>query len=184
MGFTPFNAPPDPWLPSDDGWLAASADPASATATVLLTAGTQYLARLQFRAATLVSTLTWIMTTSGAGASSGSFGALISPAGLILAQSADIGAALAGAAGKVPAAMTVPYPMPAGSWAWALLLANLAVTQPTMARQSASSLAISANQAGAAGFRYATNGTTKTVVTAINPASNAATANALLVFAS
>jgi hypothetical protein len=174
----------DPWLPADNGLLAANADPDLQPGTALLTAGTLYLAKLPARGTTVISNL-WVgLATAGVGASTGSFLGLYSAAGLLLAQSADIDGILTGTTGGVAAALGVPQLLLAGSNAqspWVALLANLATTQPTM-RTGSGSAGFPATNLAPANYRFATNGAGLSALPAsITPSANVTTAVTLWV---
>lgn len=139
MPFTPFGLPPYvPWTPNDDGFLGSNFDPAGASGGGLLVAGTLYLARLPIRAPTTITNLWYGVSVAGAGASTGSFVGLYSPAGVLLSGSADQGATFAGATGYHPAALTTPQALAGGpgpsAWPFAAVLCNLATTQVTLVR--------------------------------------------------
>jgi hypothetical protein len=158
------------WEPSDNGLLGAIGDLWAAQSTNLLTAGTVYLTRLPIRAAQTISTLTWGITAAGVGASTGSFGGLISSAGTLLSGSADAGAAML-AAGPLPVTLTTPQAVAAGSFPWAALVANLATTQPTMRTANGRTTDLNLNLA-AASFRFAVNGTGQVALSSITPSAN------------
>lgn len=124
-----------PWNPADDGFTGINADWCSESGGGLMTAGTLYLQRLIIRQATTITNLWYALSTSGVGASTGSFVGLYSQAGTLLSGSADIGAGLTAAAAFRSFALTTPQALAAGTQVWAAILANLATTQPTLLRQ-------------------------------------------------
>lgn len=135
MGFYPVAAVAAPYLPSDNNLLAANGDPVTFNAGFLTIAGTVYLSKIPLRNAGLYSTLWAVQTVAGAGASTGSFGGIYSPAGVLLSGSADIGGLVLGA-GAVPIPLSAPQQLGPG-FVWAAFLFNLATTQPTLQRSSA-----------------------------------------------
>jgi hypothetical protein len=160
------------WIPSDNGLLVASADPLLTASNTITVAGTVYLIKLTIRTAMTISTLWWVNAVAGSGASTGSFSGLISSAGTLLTGSADIGAAFT-TTGAKPVTMTTPQALAAGVSVWAVIVFNLATTQPTLARLAATATATNVNLA-AASFRAATNGTGQTSLPAsITPSANA-----------
>jgi len=169
-----------PWLPSDNGLLAASGDPAEFAATIGVTGGTLYLAKIMVRAPFTISNLLFPVTTPGSGTSTGSFAGVYSPSGALIASSADCATQLT-ESGANPIAMQAPVAVGSYSFVWAAILCNLSVTQATLARAGASSASTTMG-ATAATFRFAINGTLLSSLPAsITPASNTATPNALLV---
>lgn len=174
-----------PWLPSDNGLILASGDPAQFTGTIAVTAGTVYLAKLTARLAVTLSNLLFAVTSAGSntGGSGGTFAGLYSGSGALLTGSADAAALLA-ATGTVTVPLTTPQAIAAGTFVWAALVCNLGTTQPTLQRTSAGS---AANNLGlsAALSRFATAGTLQTSLPSpITPSSNVQTVNGLLVGAS
>jgi hypothetical protein len=138
MTFTLWGASPtfQPWAPPDDGFLSFNSSPETASGGGLLVGGTAYLARLPVRTATLVSKL-WICTSAaGVGASTGSFCWIVSGAtGAVLAQSADCAASFT-ASGWQSVSMLAPVTVGGtGPFPYAVILSNLATTQPTLLRQ-------------------------------------------------
>jgi hypothetical protein len=159
MGFYPFGPVgqvEDPWLPADNGMQVAVSDPFMLLQSSLPVAGTLYLTALQCRAAATLSSLWWAVNTAGVGASAGSFTGLYSSAGVLLAQSADIGASLL-AAGSHQFPLSGPVTLPAGSLVWAALLTNLATTQPAMSRNNGFANVVNLGLTPATA-RFATNG--------------------------
>jgi hypothetical protein len=167
-----------PWLPSDNSLLGANADILEMVNTTVLTAGTIYLAKLPVRSTSLVTNVVWAMSAAGVGASTGSFTGLYSAAGPQLSGSADVAASLTGATGQIPLALTTPQTV-AGSalesaWPWAVLVVNLATTQPTMCRANGTIAAVNGSL-GAANFRFGVNGTGQTALPgSITPGANTA----------
>jgi hypothetical protein len=173
-----FTGPGQVWQPSDNGLLIANSDPWDASGSAVLTAGTLYLSKLTARALLLLSTLWFGLQAAGAGASTGSFAGVYSSAGVLLSGSADIAAQLTGAAGGFSVPLTSPQQIPAGQFVWAAVLANLATTQPTLAKGigGAGGGAITDINLTAAAFRFATNGTGLVALPgSITPAANAST---------
>jgi len=169
-----------PWAPSDNGLLAANADPYVLTTALIATAGTLYLAKLSARSA-YTATNIWVgVSTAGAGASTGSFVGLYNSSGTLLSGTADIGASLL-ATGPVSTALTTPQSLAAGSFVWVAFLVNLAVTQPLMFRGVPLGSMGNVNLAASA-FRFATNGAGLSALPgSITPASNAGTGETLWV---
>jgi hypothetical protein len=163
-----------PWAPADDGLLAASMDPMSAGSTQVMTAGTVYLMKINIRSSITATNVVFAVTTAGSGASTGSFAGLYNSAGTLLSGSADNGASLV-TAQTVVTPLTTPQVLAASTFVWVVLLVNLAVTQPSLAKSAVSSGGANINLA-AASFRVAANGTGQTALPAsITPASNTGT---------
>ena len=147
------------WAPGDNNLLYASDDPWASQSTGLLIAGTGYLVKVKAPASGVVSNV-WLMSNgaAGAGASTGSFAAVISSAGARLGLSADAGALFT--AGFVP--IEVPLlagPVPVtGPFVYVAVLSNLATTQPTLATGQGNGNFTNLNLA-AGGYRYCTFGT-------------------------
>jgi hypothetical protein len=177
VGFFPFAsaAAQLPWLPPDNTLLAANSDPLAAQQTALATAGTLYLMKITPRSTILISTVWLGMSVVGAGASTGSFVGVYSPAGTLLTGSADIAASLTGALGAISNAVTTPQTVLAGASVWIALLTNLAVTQPLLCKGLAGTAASLVNaDLAAASFRFATNGTALSALPAsFTPSANA-----------
>lgn len=163
-----------PWLPVDNGLLIANGDPWDAQASVIMVAGTQYLAKLTARTTTLISNLWFGLQVAGSGTSTGSFAGLISPAGAVLTSSADIDAQLTGATGPFSVPMTTPQTVTAGNFVWAVILQNLSVTQATLAKGvgGAGGGGLADVNLIAANYRFAVNGTLLSAITAITPSAN------------
>jgi hypothetical protein len=180
------------------GLSALTEDTAVAAAGSALTAGTLYLNRVDFEVggSLLPPSIFAAVGAAGVGASTGSFmgvyncatlntpelGAL-SPvaAGTRVAQTADLGAAIAAGwgptAGGVPLVWATGFgELPTGQY-WLAILVNQATTQPVIAQGTGGGTAALANlSAAAANKRYATNGTGLTTLPAtITVASNADT---------
>ena len=169
-------APPPQWLPADNGYQVANADPALIAGATILVAGTLYLVKLKARSAAIaLSAVRFSINAAGVGASTGSFGGLYSSAGQLLSGSADAGALLLGT-GDLNIPLSSPgQQIPAGGFAWAALLVNLATTQPTMNRLTGS-VSTGANMGlTAATLAYAVNGTVLSSLPAsITPGANSA----------
>lgn len=125
---------PSGWIPSDNGLEGGLWDPELSQNTSILVAGVVYVIKLPIRTNQPINSLWWQQTIIGVGASNGSFTGVYSPAGLLLAQSADVGAILAGQAVMNQMPLTSAAQGIAGSFVWAAILANLVTTQPTFAR--------------------------------------------------
>jgi hypothetical protein len=163
------------WQPSDNGLLVATADPNLATTgTLLLVAGTQYLRKVPVRASFTWTTVWFLVQSAGVGASTGSFVGLFSPTGTLLSGSADCAAQFT-ATGAQQVNLTTPQALNPATTAfvWVAFLSNLATTQPTLFRESGSSVLPNMNLT-AANFRGATNGTALAALTAFTPSANAA----------
>lgn len=178
-----FTAPGQLWLPSDNGYQVTNGDPLQIAGATILVAGTLYLSKIKARAPLTLSAVRFAINAAGVGASTGSFAGLYSSAGLLLSGSADVGAALLGT-GDLNVPLSVPgQQVPAGGFAWAALLVNLATTQPTMNRYTAS-ITTGANLGlAAAAFECCVNGTgLASLPASITPASNTG-AGAIAMFA-
>jgi hypothetical protein len=162
------------WLPSDNGLLAASGPLDAATGTVTLVAGTLYLTKIPARVPGTWSSVWWGLNANGSGASTGTFTGLYSSAGTLLTGSADIGTLLtSGAVKGAQCALTTPQAVTAGTFAWAAILVNLAVTQPALYRGPGQNCGAMNMGLVAATFRFAVNGTGLTSLPgSITPASN------------
>lgn len=164
---------PSGWLATDDGFLGFNSDPASASGGGALIAGTAYLARLPIRVSQLVSNLVICPTVGGTGASTGTFMWIVSGAtGAVLAQSADCATAFQ-ATGWQKIPLTVPVTTGGGTFPFAVVLSNLATTQPTMLRQLNTVNNSPQNTVSAAAFRWAQQPAFGTAVAAVTLASNA-----------
>ena len=170
------------WLPSSgsSGYLGWNSDPAYGSGGGLAIAGTVYLQRLNFFAASTVTNLVyWVPATLGAGASStGTFVGLYSSGGTLLSGSSDLLAKFnaSGTTGAIVCPLTTPQNVSAGTFGWAACVFNLATTQPTLLRQQNTAGSVNGGLT-AANFRWAVNGTGQTSLPAsITPSSNAATA--------
>jgi hypothetical protein len=175
--WTPQQSGIPPWVPGDDGFLGAGADPGTASGGGLLIAGTAYLARLPLRAPALISNLWVCVTAAGAGASTGSFVWLVSgQTGAVLAQSADTGTQFTtGGWQKCP--MTSPVAAPAGPpYPYAVILTNLATTQPTMLRMLTTVNDAPQNPANVSQLRWAQQPAFGTSVGPVTLTSNAGSA--------
>jgi len=162
-----------PWIPSDNGLLAATGDPGVYGSSNTLTAGTVYLVKIPIRAALTITNVWWALQTAGAGASTGSFSGIYSSAGSLLSGSSDIDAQLTGATGGFSVPLTTPQAVAAGSFVWAAILSNLATTQPTLCR-GLGTVGVPNLNLAAAVLRSATNGVGQTNLPAsITPAANA-----------
>lgn len=155
-----------PWLPSDNGLLAATYDISSLNSnTGALTAGVMYLAKVQIRSAITATNIWWLGNTGGTGASTGSFTGLYSSAGVLLSGSADVATQFQ-ATGAQSAALTTPQALAAGTFAWIAMLSNLASTQPVFRSGPAPSAAILNLNLSAANFRSGIFGTSQTALPA------------------
>lgn len=163
-----------PWALSDLGFLIASmSDPAMASSTSLMVAGTVYLVRVNARAAMTLSTIWFYVATAGAGASTGSYVGLYNSSGTLLSGSSDIGASLT-ASGYKNISLTSAQALTAGSFYWITLLSNLATTQPNLGKSSIASTLANFNLP-VTQFRVAVNGTSQTSLPAtISPSLNTA----------
>jgi hypothetical protein len=164
------------WQPSDNGLLGGTGDTTVFVNTSLVVAGTLYLVKLPVRTPQLITNIVLPLSAAGAGASTGSFTGLYSPAGTLLSGSADIGASFIAGNGQVPAALSTPQQVTGGtgpsSWPWAAILFNLATTQPTLSRGNGT-ISIPNGGLTAANFRFCVNGTGLAALPgSITPASN------------
>lgn len=140
MPFTPFGLQQfASWNPADDGFLGMNSDPAGASGGGLVTAGNLMMNRLPVRVPTVITNVWYAVTAAGAGASTGSFVGLYSPAGVLLSGSTDQGATFTGTTGWKSGALTTPQALAGGptpaSWPFVGVLCNLATTQVTLLRQ-------------------------------------------------
>lgn len=165
-----------PWVPADNGLLAATSTLDGAALTVTPVAGTVYLLKCQVRQSFTWTTMNYVVTTAGSGASTGSFVGLYNSAGTLLTGSADIGANLA-AGGTFATALTTPQALAAGTFVWATFVCNLATTQPALRAESTTSNGTVNLGLAASALRVATNGTAQTSLPAsITPSSNTGSA--------
>jgi hypothetical protein len=181
MTFTPWSttvlAGEQFWLPADDGFLGFNSSPETASGGGLIIGGVAYLARLPIRTATLVSKLWVCVTTGGTGASTGSFLWIVSGAtGAVLAQSADAATQLTSTGWQSVNMITPATVGGSGAFPYAVILSNLATTQPTLLRQL--NTANDAPQATPAvsTLRWASQAAFGTAVAPVTLASNAASA--------
>jgi hypothetical protein len=168
------------WLPGSggSGYLGWNSDPAYGSGGGLTVAGTVYLQRLNFHAATTVTNLIYWVPTLGAGTSTGTFVGLYNSSGTRLTVSSDLATTFnaSGTAGAVVCPLGAAQAMSAGTFAWAACVFNLATTQPTLLRQQNTAANVNGGLT-AANFRWATNGTGQTSLpSSITPSSNATTA--------
>ena len=163
------------WQPADDGFAGFNSDPCSASGGGLLIGGTAYLARLPVRVPTLISKLWVCVPTAGSGASTGSFIWIVSGSnGAVLAQSADCAAAFTGTQWQsvnMTAPVTVGGSLP---FPYAVILSNLAVTQPTLLRQLNTVNDSPQATPAVSSLRWAQQAAFGTAVAAVTLASNAA----------
>jgi len=169
---------PYQWAPQDNALQVANDDPWASQSTFTLIAGTLYLLKVKVPFAITISNLRFMSNgAAGAGASTGSFAGVFTPAGLRQAVSADQGANFTNS--FVP--ITVPLPAPlliSPPFIWVAVLSNLATTQPTFASGSGNGNFTNCNLS-AASYRFCVNGTGLTSIPAsITPASNSLTGNA------
>jgi hypothetical protein len=173
-----------PWVPSDNALLAAAASLDGADSTFQAVAGTLYLVKVFARAAFTWTNVNYIVSTAGAGASTGSFAGLYSSGGSLLSGSADIGGNLT-AAGDYATALTTAQPIAAGSFVWAAVLVNLATTQPTFRAWATPSQFVMNINLTAASYRVATNGTSLSALPgSITPGSNVSSGSSIWIGAS
>jgi hypothetical protein len=172
--FTPFASSQQtlPWIPSDNGLLAASSTLDANSASFVPTAGTLYLTRVKIRAAMTATNVVYIVRAVGVGASSGSFTGLYSAAGALLSGSADIGANFL-SQNDFSTPLITPQPLTPGNDVWVAFLTNLATTQPTLSAYATTTFTVPNVNLAGAGLRCATNGTGLSALPAsFNPASN------------
>lgn len=128
-----------PWLPADNGMLAATGDPWTILNSSTMAAGTVYVSKITARSAITVTNVGWAVNSVGSGASTGSFVGLYSSAGTLLSGSADVATpyTTGGNAGTVVyTALTTPQAVAAGAFVWAAIVINLASTQPALGRNN------------------------------------------------
>jgi hypothetical protein len=150
-----------PLLPSDLGMTAWNMDPSVPVAGTSPASGTVQLVGFPLRAAAPITNIVLSLQGAGVTLTAGeNFAGLYSPAGQLIAATADQSAAWASA---VPLAIPLaggPYTLPPG-WYWVALLPN-AVTTPAFLR-SGNVNANSANfGAAATALRFATGPTGQT----------------------
>jgi hypothetical protein len=163
------------WLPSDQGLLAVNGDTtAMSQTTSVITAGSQYLLRVNIRAAITASTVWVNINAAGSGASTGTFCGLINSAGTLLTGSADCATQFTGT-GAQSISLTSPQALAAGTFVWVAILSNLAVSQPGFRGWAAQTSTISDFNQTAANFRVAINGTVITALQSVTPSANTAT---------
>jgi len=160
-------------LPSDHGLIAWAYDPATGcNGTTLAVNGTMYLSTLSFRVTTTINKIWYMASTVGATPTSGqNWMGLYTAAGARVASgAADSLVTLFNAA--VGVTFATPYVAVPGRY-WVAMLFN-ATTPPTMSRTSASVNAFNNGAiTSAASYRFATNGTSQTVLPAsITPSAN------------
>lgn len=162
------------WLPADNGYVIANGDPWITQGNTALNAGVPVLMKLTARQTVSFTNLCLFLAVVGVGASSGSFAAVYSPAGALLAQSADIGGQLL-ATGELACALNAPVTVPAGQSVYGWIVATLATTQPQFVRGQANGNVPEIDLA-AANFRFANNGSGIVAVPgSVTPASNTQT---------
>lgn len=158
-----------PWVPSDNGLLAACGPVTAVGTTQVLTVSVLYLRKIFVRTAFTATNVWFLMSAAGSGASSGSFCGLLSSAGTLLSSSSDIGTAITGTAGPVSVPLTTPQALAAGTFVWAAIVSDLATTQPTLRVDSSNAGSVPNLNLAAASLAAASNGTTMATVT---PSSN------------
>lgn len=164
--------PADAWVVGDAGLLAMNMDPMIAANTGLMIAGTVYLMRVNIRAAITATNIIVGLTTSGSGASTGTFVGVYNSSGTLLSGSSDQATPLTAAAGTKTMALTTPQALSAGTFVWAAIVSNLATTQPTLGRAAPNVVLANMNLANAS-FRSAVNGTGQTSLPgSITPSAN------------
>ena len=173
-----------PWLPVDNAFLAATASLDGVDNQFQTVAGTLYLLKLPVRASFTCTSLSYIVSTGGSGASTGSFVGLYNSAGTLLSGSADIGANLAVAA-DYTTALTSAQALTAGTFVWAAMLTNLATTQPTFRAWATPSALVTNIGLAAAAFRVATNGAGLVALPgSVTPSANTSTGASIWIGAS
>jgi len=162
-----------PWIPADNGLLAATDLLSTADATVQPVAGTLYLVKVPIRVALTATYLWTVVGTAGSGTSTGTYIGLYSSSGTLLTGSSDIGSQLTTGFVSRQLSLTTAQALSAGSFVWVALLVNM----PTMPylRQLNNGTVLANINLTAATYRFATNGTGLTALPGtITPASNAA----------
>jgi trimeric autotransporter adhesin len=155
-----------PWLPGDNGLLAASGPLPAVSATQILSVSVLYVRKIYVRSAFTATNIWFLLSAAGLGTSSGSFAGLFSSAGTLLSGSADIGAALIGATGPVSVPLTTPQAVAASAgFVWAGIVADLATTQPTLRTDSGNAGSVANLDLAAAVLDAASNGTTMATFT-------------------
>ncbi len=175
---------PGTWIPSDNNFLAANAAVDSAQSTFTMIAGTIYLLKVPIRQAPVtISTITFLTSAAGSGASTGSFAGIYWQDGTRLGVTADIASAFTAAAGIQTVTLSTPVTV-GGGFVWVGLVSNLATTQPAL-RAYAGTFAIpNAGPGGALAasqMRVATNGTGTALPASLTVSSNAASGAAMWV---
>jgi hypothetical protein len=165
------------WLPGDDGFLVASFDPAAASGTANLTAGTVYLLRLNIRKAITATNICIGLSAAGnnTGGSAGTFVGLYSSGGTLLSGSSDVATSLV-TTGLKSLALTTPQSLTAGTYVWATILVNLGTTQPQLGQANLATTSWGSLGQSASNFRWAVNNTSQTTLpNSITPGSNVQT---------
>ena len=165
------------WLPGDNNLMAACDSLAAISSTFIVVKGVQYMMKVPVRAPITVSSVSFIVSTSGAGASTGSFVGLMSPSGQLLTGSADCAAQFTGANAQT-VSLTTPQSLTPGTtpFFWVLILSNLATTQPTFRTAGTATSALPNLGLTAANFRAASQGSGSiTALQSVTPSANSAT---------
>jgi hypothetical protein len=157
-------------FPSDQGLVAWTFDPLFSTATTTVTNGTVYLAAVRLRSAAIISKIWYIIQTAAVTPTVGQnyIGLYDSTGSLLNATSIDSNLSAVGVNGV---ALSASQNLGAGVY-WVALLVN-AATSPGISRAGAQQAsALNVNLSTPANYQFATNGTSRTSLTAITPASN------------
>jgi hypothetical protein len=133
----------NPWLPADDGLVAASWDPVAGSSTGGVPGGMVLLIRIPIRVTVTAANLVVMLTTpAAASTSTGTFAGLYLVNGTSLTRltgSADMGATLATAATGNAKGIALPFSVPqsltAGQVVYGALLVNM-TSGPTFANLS------------------------------------------------
>lgn len=173
--------PASQFLPPDHGLTAWTYDPTLTDNQTNAVNGTLYLAMVNLRVASTVTNLSISLAAgSGAATANQNFLALYDSTGV--RQAVTAAGAIDGkvtSSGPLTQAVVTPYAAPAGKY-WVAVLLNTGAPQAAFARgsgfQSTPNFGL-----GAAGLRWAVNGTGLTVTpSSITPASNSGTNNITL----
>ena len=161
-------------LPSDQGYLAWTFDPAAGSTTGTTAAtGTLYMSALYLRTATVISTISWAQLTAGTSpTSSENWAGLYSSTGTLLG-SAGIDATVTNGNTVSTASITRTVVNP--GFCWVGLLYN-ATPSPALIRASENTLVVVNAGLATSALRFTSNGTALTSLPgSITPSGNSAT---------
>ncbi len=144
------------WGPDDQGMLAWSIDPATASSTQALTGGVLALCRFRIRTAVTANSLATGVSTAGSGLTSNqNFMGIYNAAGTLLRSTADL-SAVWNSSGAKNVSLTSSVSLSAGYYYFALL--SNGTTPPTLIRGSSSTNGIINIGTTSTTLRFATYG--------------------------